>query len=483
MIKLYNVLPELTKEEKRNVSIFLKRTNAVKHRKDVLLFDYLNQNQDNINEKELQLKLYGTTADKNSFYRLKNRLLGDINKSLLQLHYNYDDYNTIINHINLSKIFLNKGKHKLAYGYLVQAEKKAQKNELYDLLDLIYSDLIKLSHETVGFNPLAYIEKRKANYSNLQVLREIDDLLAVLTYHLKTSQNYASNDAQLAQLLQKTIDKFTQNETIQNSKKLQFKIYHAVSSLLLQSRDYKSLEDYLKQTYVEFIGNNLFSRNNHETKLQMLTYLINALFKNDKINESLEVTENLYAAMHEHDGLFYDKYLFYYYNSLVINYQVTNKKKAVEVLLEAKKKKEIQQLSFYTIFVHLNLSVLYFDMQDYKNAKKNIARLKLSDSFMNMDEGFRLKVNIAELLIFYELDDVDLFDYQLKLLNRDFGNLLDTLQYEKDKVFIDTVVKMEQSLLKAKDKIINFIDRYRASSSENDIINYIDWMEAKNKGK
>ena len=56
----------------------------------------------------------------------------------------------------------------------------------------------------------------------------------------------------------------------------------------------------------------------------MLTYLINSLFYNKKIDVSLEYVEKLKSAMSEYNKLLYDKYLFYYYNSLVINYTVKN---------------------------------------------------------------------------------------------------------------------------------------------------------------
>jgi tetratricopeptide (TPR) repeat protein len=123
----------------------------------------------------------------------------------------------------------------------------------------------------------------------------------------------------------------------------------------------------------------------------MLTYLINSLFKNKKIDESLDTTQQLFVAMQEHDSLLFNKYLFYYYNSLVINYQVSDKYKAIEVLQEAKTKTEIQQLPFYTIFIHLNLAVLNFDTQNFKEARKNLSKLKISDHYKNMDKVFNLK--------------------------------------------------------------------------------------------
>lgn len=481
MVKLYDIVEILSKEESRSITIFLNRTNAHQDRKDVALFEFIRKNKGKINETLLLNKLYKKQIDKNSFYRLKNRLLNDINKSLLLLHSDKNEYTAVVNLICLAKIFSNKGEYKIAFEYLIQSEQKSIKNEFFDLLDLLYSDLIKLSQESVEFNPIEYIEKRKKNHLSLHVLQEIDDLLAALVYRIKISQNYSTHNYQFTEVLKKTVNEFIDNEEVKKSPKLQFKIYHSISRILLQQRDYISLEAYLKLTFEDFSERGLFNKSNHDTKLQLLTYLINSLFKNNKIEESLLLTEQLYIAMAEYDGLLFNKYLFYYYNSLVINYQVSDKERAISVLLEAKTKKEIQQLPFYTIFVYLNIAVLYFDTKDYKNARKNLAKLKLSDSFKSMDDVFRFKVNIVELLTFYELGDIDMFDYQLNVIRKVYKDVLEKEAYKRESSFIDLVTKIETYKKEdLKNKVFEFIKKYKdQASSENDIIAYNEWLQSK----
>ncbi len=477
MIKIYDLISNLNKEEVRNLSILLNRFNPTPDRKDLALLDFIKKNKENIVEENIIQKLYKNHLDKNSFYRLKNRLLNEVNKSLLLLHYNKSEQAEVLNCIVLSKLFSEKTKYKLAYNYLTQAETKAIKHELFDLLDLIYSELIKLSQESVEFNPLEYIEKRKLNHKNLYIIQEIDDLLAALIYRIKISQNYSSHNYQFTELLNKTIHEFIDNKEVQKSPKLQFKIYHSISRILLQHRDYKSLEEYLKLSFKKFSDTGLFNKSNHDTKLQMLTYLINSLFKNSKIEESLQVTQQLHAAMKEYDNLLYNKFLFYYYNSLVINYQVSDKKKAIEVLLEVKFNPEIQRLPFYAIFTHLNLAVLYFDTKNFKEARKNISKLKLTDHFKNMDKVFQFKVFIFELLTIFEIQDIDLFDYQLHIIQKDYKELLEKETYAREKLVIEILNNFENKAY-LKDAILRF---NTFPSSDSDIINYNDWLSQKIK--
>ena len=195
MSELYNIISILNREESRNLKIFLNRTNVSTNRKDISLFDFAKKHYPDINEDLLVNQLYGK-GDKNSFYRLKNRLQNDIGKSLLVLNYNKSDYNNVLNLMSTAKIFQQKDNYQIAFNYLKKAERKAISNEFFDLLDLIYSDLIRLSHESVEYNPIEYIDKRKENHKSLHVLQEIDDVLAALIYRVKISQNFSTHNYQ-----------------------------------------------------------------------------------------------------------------------------------------------------------------------------------------------------------------------------------------------------------------------------------------------
>jgi hypothetical protein len=479
MNELYHIISVLNREESRNLKIFLNRTNASGNRKDVALFDFAKKNESNIDESKIVKQLYNKN-DKNTFYRLKNRLQNDINKSLLLLNYNKSTYNNVINQMSLAKLFQQKGSYAIAFSYLKKAESRAMKNEFFDLLDLIYSDLIRLSHESVEFNPIEYIDKRKQNHKSLHVLQEIDDVLAALIYRVKISQNFSTHNYQFTEMLQKTINDYVDNDEVKKSAKLRFKIYHSISRILLQQNDFTSLEEYLQKTYYEFLSKNLFDKSNHETKLQMLTYLVNALFKNGKIETSLQKAEELYQAMREYNGLLFDKYLFYYYNSLVINYQVTDKQKAIEVLLEAKTKKAIQELPMFIVFIYLNLSVFYFDLKNFSAARKNLAKLKQEESFNALDNVFQLKIGVTELQVFYELGDIDLFDYQLNIVQKDFAVLLKKKEYQRENLFIRILSNLDN--VNIGKEIKEFLGLYSDEGvADNDIIDYNVWLKSKMK--
>ena len=483
-----NILPEvignMNKEEIRNFKLFINRTEKATARKDELLFDLIRKQFPEYNEEKILKKLY-QTDDKNALYRLKNRLFEDIGKSLTLHYYDSTEYNIILNYLFLSRLFQDKGQAATAFYYLTKASRKANENECLDWLDIIYGEFIKLSHEALEINPEEYIQKRKDNRSKLNKIQEIDDILAALIYRIKVSQNFAKQNTEILQLLQNTVNDFSKSKDVKNSPVLRFKIYQSVSRILLQQQDFKSLEKYLLKTYDEFTKEKLFNKNNHDTKLQMLTYLINSLFKNKKIDLSLTYVDKLKSAMDEFGKLLHDKYLFYYYNSLVINYSVKNIDKAIEILHEAKDNSSIKKLSIYNVFVYLNLAVLNFDKRNFKESLKNLVKPMMQDAFKHLDEAWHLKLAVFELMIRYELSDFDYLEHKMERVKKEYVGLLKKEEYVRQKQIIYLIDRMEKSEGLKKDKellkeINALLDGIMLNStSDTDIINYSDWLKGK----
>lgn len=486
------ILPEiisvLSKEEIRNYKLFVNRTNKEAQRKDVLLFDLFKKAIPEVNEDKIHAKLYGVeTTDKNSFYRLKNRLIEDIGLSLLVLNYNQTALNTVLNNFLLAKFFIQKGKWSVAEYFLHKAEKRAIEMDEPSLLEIIYGEFIKMSQDVLEINPRDYIVKRKKNREKLNLIQEIDDVLAVVTYDIKSSQTFGVSESEVYDALQKKVDQLSKNKELNNSVQLKFKLYHSVSRILLQKHNYVGLQNYLLKTYTEFTAKKFFNQYNHDSKLQMLTYLCNSMYRNGNIDESLSYAQQLNAAMNEYGAILRDKYLFFYYNVLVNNYGKTNVNKAIEILDEAKEESIIKKHPLYIGFVYLNLAVSYFGLNDFRNASKQITKLYLLDSYASLDKAFRLKISIFELIVRYELTDFDFILMRIKQVQSDFKSLLTEGAFVREKqllVFIKAIINNSNIQAKGKinEDVHHFIKEYKnTSQDDSEIINYADWLSQKIK--
>jgi len=482
---LNQVIKGMNKEQIRYFKLYASRfTSDV--RKDLTLFDYIRKSDDKYDDEKIFKKLYDGT-EKNPFYRLKNRLMLDINKSLTIQHFDDEETIHVFHLLALVRFYMNKNSVEAAHYFLRKAESKARSIENFELLDVIYGDFIRLSHEKISINPEFYIARRKENYVHINQLRAIDDILAAVSYRLKITQNFAAEENPILPLLQKTVNDFSKDKELKKSQTLRFRLYHAVSQILLQKRDYVALEDYLLSIYHEFNKEKLFTKNNHDTKLQMLTYIVNTLFKNKKLKLSLKYAEELKTAMEEFNHMLYDKYIFFYYNSLVINYSILDPDKAVSILEDLKSNEKIKSNAFYQVFIYLNLMFLWFEKRNYQNAIKNLNKLYLLDNYKTTDLALRFRIAVTELIIRYELKDFDLLEYKINQLRKDFKEYLNLKENVKEKEFITILKSIINSADFRKDKklfqrVKLFLDSTEATSAEEtEIINYKDWLREKAK--
>lgn len=480
MNTLQQIIASMNKEEVRHLKLFMGRTNSGPERKDIELFDYVRQRPEDYNEAKIQAKLYGTN-DKNALYRLKNRLLDDIGKSLALQYSDESDFNQVALNLQLARHFLTNSQFQLALFYLGKAEKRALSVENHELLDLIYSEYIRYSQETLGVNPAEYIRKRRENRDELARLQEIDDILAEVVYKVRTTQNFTGQDYRIIENLRKRVSGLTKKSTTK-SIQLRFKVYHSLSRILLQKHDFISLEKYLQDTIAEFSKEKLFNRNTHDTRLQMLTYLANAQFKNGKTEQSLETAAKLKNAMAEYGGLLHDKYLFFYYNILVINYSEKDRNKAIEILNEIKENEVIMKQPHYHVFIYLNLTVLNFDNYNYKQSLRSLVRLTMEDGYQNLDVNLRMKITIAELIIRYELKDEEFLEKRIEQVRKEFATQLKSREGKRHLEMLGLLQEfaVAENVLRNKmlqKKIRTFLEKQ--SNTVGDLINYNNWLRAK----
>src|SRR5688500_9315006 len=148
---LNQIVEKLTKEELRFFKFYLGAM-PVDDRKDLILVDYVRRSGIKFDEEKVITKLKYNAKDKNSYYRLKNRVIQDIGNSLALLHTHKDDLYKLQHYLTLYHIYHSKTLFKPCLIYLKKAERLARASENYELLDMVYSNFIRLSSDLVEIN-------------------------------------------------------------------------------------------------------------------------------------------------------------------------------------------------------------------------------------------------------------------------------------------------------------------------------------------
>ncbi|MDB9910235.1 tetratricopeptide repeat protein [Flavobacteriales bacterium] len=469
---LDTIVQSLSKEEVRFFKLFLKRTDN-KNRKDVDLFDYMKRKKGDFTTKDILKKL---ETNPNNYYQIKNRLYHELNNSMVWQYIWRDKQSKSFSFVLLSRVYKNKGELELSYHYLKKAEKEAIDSELFEVLSIIYSEIIQLSHELISIDVDHYIELKRNNIKILSEIDEMDLLLAKIMYDIKTKQNFGKSDGSLVKLIKTKYGKISKENNLVNSPRFRIRLFKMYSRLLLQERDYQSLEKFLIESYNEFGTDKLFNRSNHNEKLTLLTYLSNCLYKTKKYKQSLKYSEELLSGMKEYDCFLHDKYLFYYYNILVLNYAKTDKEKALDYLNKASRSEVIKKLPSYNAFIYLNRSLIYYYDDNYKESQKNIARLIMQEDFLLLDKSFQLKILVTELMIRMMLSNKNLND-KITSIKKGYDTLLLEENHIREKKMIDLIFKMihnDDIEVEKKDLLSIMSD---SESEDIDIISYNIWIK------
>jgi len=468
---LDTIVQSLSKEEVRFFKLFLKRTDN-KNRKDVDLFDYMKRKKGDFTTKDILKKL---ETNPNNYYQIKNRLYHELNNSMVWQYIWKDKQSKSFSFVLLSRVYKNKGELELSLHYLKKAEKEAIDSELFEVLSIIYSEIIQLSHELISIDVDHYIELKRNNIKILSEIDEMDLLLAKIMYDIKTKQNFGKSDGSLVKLIKTKYGEISKEKNLVNSPRFRIRLFKMYSRLLLQERDYQSLEKFLIESYNEFGKDKLFNRSNHNEKLTLLTYLSNCLYKTKKYKQSLKYSEQLLFSMKEYDSFLYDKYLFYYYNMLVLNYAKTDKKKALDYLNKASKSEAIKRLPSYNAFIYLNRSLIYYYEDNYKESQKNIARLIMQEDFLLLDKSFQLKILVTELMIRISISNKNL-DNKFKDIKKNYTSLLEEENHLRENIMIGLLSKKvhNEDIVEDKKKLLDYMSD--SDSEDIDIISYNSWI-------
>jgi hypothetical protein len=484
MDMLNSIISVMSKEEVRNFKLWINSTNASDARKDVLLFDYIRKSGEEYDDDTAFKKLYAG-ADKNSFYRLKNRLLEDIGYNLSLLHFGKHESNGLYLLLSLYNIFISRNQPEIALYYLKKAEKRAAQIENFELLDVIYASFVRLSNDHTGINPEVYIQKRKDNAVKLNRIREMDQVLAAVTYRLKLSQNYGKRDVGLLKLLDSTIREFANDDSIRKSKTFQTRIFRAVSQVLIQNHNFVELEKFMLTTYRRFLEEKWFDRSNHETKVQMLIYIINATFKNRKFHESLDYAETLGEELGAFNNMLYDKYLFFYYNALVINYSQIDLERGLKALDEAEREMKYLKSSYYEFFILLNRANFLFFQKKHDEAIRNLVKLYLNDHYKKADISFKLKIAVAECIMQYESGAPEMALKRVEQVKKQFKEQVSSDDFKRERFILKLIPELPAAgALSSNKKLYREVQKFvnapvKQSVEDGEVLRYRVWLATK----
>ena len=155
--------------------------------------------------------------------------------------------------------------------------------------------------------------------------------------------------------------------------------------------------------------------------------------------------------------------------------------KALEVVLRMKENIDKKNITFYDIFTYINLALCYYKKRNFDDAIKQLITMKTLDVFKSGDEHLRLKIDIAEQIIRFELADFEIIDYRMNQIKREFKTLLTTKAATRENEMIKLILLMSKSPnFASQKKIITLAQNIcRIETDIEEFIEYNQWIQQK----
>lgn len=482
--QLTELVKSLNKEEVRNFKLFTSKYKSKGTKALVQLFDIIRKEKiDEYNDNIVSTVLPNGT--KNNYYRLKNRLIQEIEDSLADLYRKKDESFEVFRLLRLAKIFSYKSDYEKSKRYLDEAEKTALKLEDYAAMHLIYKQYTALISNLSSINPVDYIQ-RKRNYNKIhQKIEENKFLIASVNYEMRSS-NFAGKNKNIQDTLDNLVEKLQIMDELKGSVTMRFEIDQCVRQSLLQRKEFGLLADYLEQTYATFTKDGLFTKQYHRNKIVTLIWIINTNLKEKQYEKALSYVDILEKALKEHNSLYYQQYFWLHRTSkFIITSFVGKHQEAVLIAEEALKKDPLPLTHPHAMIYFINLSVVHYNNNNLNKALEYLAHIISDASFNNLAPVWKVSLKTMETI--YHIEDQN-YNYAKNIydnIKRSHRGLLKEAGYKRESMFLDILREIIQTPRPFKNekiigKIQHFLETYPDfEPAANEGINYNIWLSSK----
>ncbi|WP_179319144.1 hypothetical protein [Winogradskyella helgolandensis] len=422
MTGIKSIIDTLTNEDHQKFVSYLQQKNKRKDTKNIQLFKLLaNSNDDS---KAICKQLYNV-ENSNAYHALRKRLF----QALIDFtaNKNLEDENSvdmqIIKYILASRTFLLQNNYSIAYKILDKAERLADEYLLFGILNEIYHTKIQYASNYPKIDLEDLIIKQKSN----QKKHQLEDRLNMVYAKLKCVLNEVTYKGTVIDF-EYELESLLKEHHIEINTSLSFKSLYQILAIAnisaLVTNKYYTIESFVMKTYDILIQKKETDKQLYY-QIQIVYIIANTLFRNKKFEASLQYIQEMDQLMLLKKSTYYKSFILKKTLLEALNLNYSNLQNKAISLLERIiniKHHDIETL----LDVHLACFMFYFQNEDFKKAKSISAKFYHTDQWYTEKAGIDwvIKKNVAELLLYIELQEDDLFYSRLKSFRRRYTKYL-----------------------------------------------------------
>jgi len=488
MDKLQELINTLSEDDKREFRIFINRQKSKKQRKDLDLFELINE-QTLANE--IHNKLY-KTPNKVAYHTLRKRLLKHLTDFIVLKQIDHDTTATssIAGLISLATYLFKNQRNDFGWRTLNKAEKVALENEHYELLNNIYQLQIDVSDSE--FAPdINLIYKKWKNNKELVDENETANIAYNFIKRELKEVKMKGQDKDLEKIIDQLLKKYGLDNLVFQRPQFLYKVLDLTRKVLLSKKDFYSLELYIIKICEKLNKTHEFSKHDHFYKINILYMISHILYRNRKFKASNTYLALMNEAMKEYNNSYFHQFYPKYTMLQAANFTYLNQNKKSIELLSTVPEKEIKKMSVENqLYIKMNLVVFYGNEMFYKEANQILQTFNHSDNWLEKKMGVEwvLKKNLIEIILQYELGHIDIVLNRIRAFGSNYSKLFNHPLYNRVSLFIKTI----KAILDTPDIIQNkvFIEHVKntfvsVDSEQEDLqaMAFYAWLKAKMTNK
>ena len=482
MISIKSIIDTLNSEEQQKFVVYLQQKNKRKDAKNIQLFKLLAKSESD--SKTICKQLYKTEKS-NAYHALRKRLF----QSLIDFtaNKNLEDENSIdmqiIKYIIASRAYLLQKNYDIAYKILDKAERLADDHLLFPILNEIYHTKIQYAANYPKADLKTLISKQKTN----QQKHQLEDQLNIAYAKLKTFLNTISYEGKVINF-ETELEHILKASHIELNESLSFKSLYQILAIAnisaLVTTKYFEIEGFVLKSY-DILKNKKDTDKQLYYQIQIVYIIANTLFRNKRFKDSLRYINEMEQLMTLKKDLYQKEFILKTTLIKALNLNFTNQQdKAIKGIKNRvdKKHNDIEGL----LDLHLSLLMFYFQNNEFDKAKSILSKFYHTDQWYieKARIDWIIKKNVAELLLYIELKEDNLFYSRLKSFKRRYTNYLKDI----GQLRILTFLNFAEQYYKNPDIVVtdNFKNRLEASFewtsvNEEDIfvMSFYAWLKNK----
>lgn len=332
---LESIIENLTSDEVRRFKILSNRFKADEEKKMLALFDSIRSGEAQAEDAAPVERMYGEENDqtRNRYYRLRNKLLNNLEKSLLFYHFNYKNTLEAYNFLQIASLLRERGLFRETLYYLRRAEKVAHREDMFGALEIIYDEMVRLG-TVFEVDVAAVLRLRNENSEKLSIWRADQEVLALVTQEL-LRKNYGRG--QHSQTVIETLEALRQrlegHAHLFRSASGRIMILKTVVSILLQKEAFSELVAYVEATFAEFEAQDVFG-DHQGLRIMMQVWRINGQLKLLRLDGLDADIQALWKDLERNRKQHFREYAFYYYSAAAYWHKLTGNLPQASLLLE-----------------------------------------------------------------------------------------------------------------------------------------------------